>query len=309
MFGMSKPEKPVTRPADEQEAVMAWEDKPAFAGSAAVAAPAKSSSPLIAALLTVIALLLAVVIYLVMAQGRAEAPAGAQAGPTAGAQAQPGGQEAQGGEGQQAQAQPQEMPSFAPSLTDPKALEALRGEPRRQEGDPFALGKVDAPVVLIEYADFACPFCTRWAQNTKPELMRLVEDGTLRIEWRNLPVLGPESQLAAQGAVAAGNQGMFWEFYDHLFGTADPNSHPSYSEESLVAAATAIGIPDIAKFTADLTSQATVDAVQAELQHANQALGAASTPLFVINDTAVAGAYPTEFFLETIRYQLLAAQQ
>lgn len=286
---------------------MAWEDKPAFAGGGETAAPARSTSPLIAALLTVIALLLAVVIYLLIAQGKNDAPAGAQSVPAASAEARPGGQEGDSQQGQQAQ--PQEMPSFAPSLTDPKALEALRGEPRRQEGDPFALGKVDAPVVLIEYADFACPFCTRWAQNTKPELMRLVEDGTLRIEWRNLPVLGPESHLAAQGAVAAANQAMFWQFYDHLFGTADPNSHPSYSEESLVAAATAIGIPDIAKFTADLTAQETVDAVKAELQHANQALGASSTPLFVINDTAVAGAYPTDFFLETIRYQLLAAQQ
>lgn len=286
---------------------MAWEDKPAFAGAGETAAPARSTSPLIAALLTVIALLLAVVIYLLIAQGKNDAPAGAQSVPAASAEARPGGQEGDSQQGQQAQ--PQEMPSFAPSLTDPKALEALRGEPRRQEGDPFALGKVDAPVVLIEYADFACPFCTRWAQNTKPELMRLVEDGTLRIEWRNLPVLGPESHLAAQGAVAAANQAMFWQFYDHLFGTADPNSHPSYSEESLVAAATAIGIPDIAKFTADLTAQETVDAVKAELQHANQALGASSTPLFVINDTAVAGAYPTDFFLETIRYQLLAAQQ
>ncbi|MDO4792309.1 MAG: thioredoxin domain-containing protein [Buchananella hordeovulneris] len=287
---MATPNQSEKQTSSSTEAVMAWEEKPAF--SAVKAKEAPRTSPLTTVLLVVIAVLLAAVVYLLMA-GNKQAAAPAPAQPQAAAPEQEAPQEGAA----------EEPPSYAPSLSDPKALELVRAEPRRQEGDPYAIGKVDAPVVLIEYADFACPYCTLWAQNTKPELMRLVEEGKLRIEWRNLPVLGPESRLAAQGAVAAGNQGKFWEYYDHLFGTADPNSHPSYSEASLVEVATQLGL-DVTKFSTDLTSAETVAAVQAELEHANMQLGATSTPLFVINDTAFAGAQPTEFFMETIRYQL-----
>lgn len=196
------------------------------------------------------------------------------------------------------------VPEKAESLDNPQALELVRAQPRRQEGDPMALGKVDAPVVLIEYADFACPFCTKWAQETKPHLLPLVEDGTLRIEWHNFPVLGPESTLAAQGAVAAANQNKFWEFYDHVFGNGDPTGHTHFSVESLVATAEAIGIPDIEKFKTDLESDETKSRVETDVAHARDKLAAASTPLFIINDTGFAGAMPTEFFLNTIQDQL-----
>ncbi|RRD41749.1 thioredoxin [Buchananella hordeovulneris] len=196
------------------------------------------------------------------------------------------------------------MPEKAESLDNPQALELVRAQPRRQEGDPMALGKVDAPVVLIEYADFACPYCTKWAQETKPHLLPLVEDGTLRIEWHNFPVLGPESTLAAQGSVAAANQNKFWEFYDHVFGNGDPTGHTHFSVESLVATAEAIGVPDIEKFKTDLESDETKSRVEADVAHARDKLAAASTPLFIINDTGFPGAMPTEFFLNTIQDQL-----
>ena len=69
---------------------------------------------------------------------------------------------------------------------------------RRQVDDPTALGDVDAPVVLIAYSEFQCPFCGKFARDTEPELIdEYVEDGTLRIEWRDFPYLGPESMTAA----------------------------------------------------------------------------------------------------------------
>lgn len=196
------------------------------------------------------------------------------------------------------------MPEKAESLDNPQALELVRAQPRRQEGDPMALGKVDAPVVLIEYADFACPYCTKWAQETKPHLLPLVEDGTLRIEWHNFPILSPESTLAAQASVAAANQNKFWEFYDHVFNNGDPAGHTHFSAESLVATAEAIGVPDIEKFKTDMESPETKARIEADVAHARDKLAASSTPLFIINDTGFAGAMPTEFFLNTIKDQL-----
>src|SRR5690625_406580 len=61
----------------------------------------------------------------------------------------------------------------------------------RETDDPTALGEEDAPVVLVAYSDFTCPFCATWAQETQPELIeRYVDPGDLRIEWREFPYLG-----------------------------------------------------------------------------------------------------------------------
>ena len=75
-------------------------------------------------------------------------------------------------------------PSAEPTFTEEEVqegLELIRAQPRRDGEDPYAVGEVDAPVVLIEYADYRCSFCGKWALETKPGLMEQVEDGTLRI--------------------------------------------------------------------------------------------------------------------------------
>ncbi len=66
---------------------------------------------------------------------------------------------------------------------------------RRDAGDALAQGRADAPVVLIEYADFKCGYCGKFARDTEPALVKkYVDDGTLRIEWRNFPIFGAESE-------------------------------------------------------------------------------------------------------------------
>ncbi len=78
------------------------------------------------------------------------------------------------------------------TVSTPEAQEPANPEllalARRDTADPLALGGPDAPVVLIEYSDFQCPFCGRFARETKPALVRdYVDKGFLRIEWRNFP--------------------------------------------------------------------------------------------------------------------------
>lgn len=174
------------------------------------------------------------------------------------------------------------------SQTDENVLSLLHGEVTRKDGDPRALGDVDAPVVLVLYSDFACPYCTLWAQEVAPELTDLVDDGTLRIEWRDLAQITETSPLAAQAGIAAANQGKFWEFHDAVYAAADPNSHPEYTEDSLVEFAQQAGVADLDQFVEDMNAEETVTAVTDAKQHAYD-LGISGTPFSIINDTYISG--------------------
>lgn len=181
-----------------------------------------------------------------------------------------------------------------PAATNPPAeLE------RREEGDPRAVGDVDAPVVMLAYSEFQCPFCGRFARETMPELQRYVDDGTLRIEWRDFPYLGPESTLAALGGRAAAEQDMFWELHDAVFADQpDPNSG-TITPEWLVDKAEAAGL-DPEAFAGDLNSDpAQLESINEE-QREGVTLGVTGTPSFLINGTPVIGAQPTPTFVEAI---------
>lgn len=170
-------------------------------------------------------------------------------------------------------------------------------EDRDPEG-PYALGEADAPVVMMIWSDFQCPFCRSWATETKPELMPFVEDGTLRMEWRDFPYLGPESSLAALGGRAAAEQDMFWEFHDALFAAdISPNSG-QITEESLADVAEEAGL-DRAAFSAALNTVEQQEAVAVD-QDEGLALGVMGTPAFMINGMPVRGAQPTPTFVAVV---------
>lgn len=189
-------------------------------------------------------------------------------------------------------------PAAATSAAQQPAVDLARNEP----GDPLSLGADDAPVVLVEYSDYRCPFCSVWARETKPALMKYVEDGTLRIEHHELPIFGEESVLAAIAGRAAANQGRFWEFYDAVHEVAPTQGHPPLPKETLLQFAQQVGIPDLAKFEADLSDPQIQADVQADAQQAID-LGASSTPLFVLNGEPIMGAQPAEVFIEKIEQQ------
>lgn len=203
---------------------------------------------------------------------------------------------------------PASQPTAAsPTLTaeqEERVLELIRAQPRRQADDPYAVGEVDAPVVLIEYADYRCSYCGRWNLETRPELMSLVADGTLRMEWRDFPVFKDASVDLAVAARAAAQQGRFWEYNEALFRHQFVDGSTDFTPAALVALAEQVGVPDTGRFTADLSSRALADEVNAEYQHSLDLLGQASTPQFLVNDSYVAGAQPLEHFLQLIRAEL-----
>ncbi|GAA3968760.1 hypothetical protein GCM10022384_20090 [Streptomyces marokkonensis] len=189
--------------------------------------------------------------------------------------------------------------SDSPSAAPP-ADPALLALARRESGDPYALGKPDAPVVLIEYSDFQCPFCGRFARETKPELLRdYVEKGVLRIEWRNFPVFGAESEQAARAAWAAGRQGRFWQFHDTAYAHPRERNKGEFAEKELLAMAEGAGVEDLDRFRADLASPAADTAVTRDVEE-GYALGVSSTPAFLVNGRPILGAQPTDVFAEAV---------
>ncbi|MCG3041171.1 DsbA family protein [Streptomyces sp. S1A] len=179
---------------------------------------------------------------------------------------------------------------------------------RRDDGDPNAIGSTDAPVVLIEYADFQCPFCGKFARDTEPELIeKYVEAGVLRIEWRDFPIFGEESEAAARAGYAAGRQGRFWEFHELAFGEERKTNSGHFAEDELVGMAREAGVKDLEKFRSDMDSDAAGKAIERDSREGYE-LGVTSTPAFLVNDRPILGAQPTEVFTDAIEDAKKAAE-
>jgi protein-disulfide isomerase len=173
---------------------------------------------------------------------------------------------------------------------------------RRDPEDPLTAGPVDAPVVMTVYSDYQCPFCAVWSDRTLPELQSYVDAGQLRIEWRDANVFGPDSTRAAEGAYAAALQGRFWDFHHALVEGGEKPGPDEISEEGLVDLAGRLGL-DVDRFAADLASPEVAAAVQANADEA-AAIGAFSTPSFIVGSTPIVGAQPTEVFVAAIEEEL-----
>jgi protein-disulfide isomerase len=177
---------------------------------------------------------------------------------------------------------------------------------RRDPHDPLSAGPVDAPVVLVAYSDYQCPFCALWVHDTEPTMMKYVNSGDLRIEWRDVNVYGPDSTRAAQAAYAAGLQGKFWEYHDGLYAQGKKRDPSELTQQALVALAASLDL-DVARFTTDLTSPDVAAAVQTNADE-GAAIGAFSTPSFLIGGHPVVGAQPTGTFVDAVESALAEAR-
>ena len=170
---------------------------------------------------------------------------------------------------------------------------------RRDPDDPMAKGDVDAPVVMIEWSDFQCPFCAAFALDTMPTLVdEYVEAGVLRFEWRDFPILGEDSMTAAMAGRAAAAQGAFFEVHDEIFEREWERNAGELSVESLTELAGELGL-DTDQFAADMEDPRLAQAVEADLQLGQQ-LGFTGTPAFVINGRSMIGGQPTDTFRQLV---------
>ena len=123
---------------------------------------------------------------------------------------------------------------------------------------------------------------------------KYVEDGTLRLEWRDFPYLGQESVNAALAARAAQEQGKFWEYHDLLY----ENQSGGFSDERLIELAREAGL-EVEKFEEDLASGRFEQAVAEDFREGQQ-MGITGTPTFIINGHVLAGMQPLEVFESAI---------
>ncbi|AZA14143.1 DsbA family protein [Corynebacterium choanae] len=177
---------------------------------------------------------------------------------------------------------------------------------RRNPADPFAIGAIDAPVVITMFSDFECPFCARFAQVTEPTILdKYVNDGWVRIEFNDMPINGDHAVAAAKAGRAAAKQGKFNEFEAIVFSQEKATQgHPNNTIDNFVEFAKQAGVADLEQFRTDATSDA-YDQVVADARSYASGLGVNGTPAFVIGETYISGAQPTEVFEQVINMELM----
>ena len=188
----------------------------------------------------------------------------------------------------------------ASSSTAPQAQTS--GEPRRYDipiaaGDP-ARGPANAPITLVEFSDFECPYCRSYFLNTLPRILEAYPN-QIRHVFKDLPLISIHANAfpAAVAALCAHEQGAFWEFHDLLFGMELSLGTDAYQQY-----AADLGLSQ-SKFTNCLDAQRYTDQVQADYDFAIQ-LGVRSTPTFFINGILIVGAQPFEVFSQIIESEL-----
>jgi protein-disulfide isomerase len=157
-------------------------------------------------------------------------------------------------------------------------------------GQSYSKGPATAPVTIIQFSDFQCPYCAQ-VEPTLAQIEHAYKD-RVRIVWKNYPLDFHKNALpAAEAAMAAGAQGKFWAMHDLLFAQQEALEKPGPDLEKY---AQQIGL-DMTKFRAAMKSHTYLAAIQAEMAQA-KVLGQNGTPFFVINGHKVEGALPFDEF-------------
>jgi protein-disulfide isomerase len=190
------------------------------------------------------------------------------------------------------------MDAFTKSLRDKANVEIYLQQPRVKvdPGDSPRHGNVSAPVEIIEFSDFQCPYCIRGA-DTLDEVKEKYGD-KVTIVFRHFPLpMHDRAHRAAEASECANEQGKFWEYHDTLFA-----NQRAMTEDDLSGYAQTAGL-DLTKFGECLSSGRHVATVEQDMKEGAEA-GMSGTPGFFINGVFLGGAMPIEKFSEVIDAEL-----
>ena len=164
------------------------------------------------------------------------------------------------------------------------------------EGYP-AIGPEDAPITIVEFSDYQCPYCQRWHQQVYEPLLAAYP-GKIRFVYRHFPLtsIHPDAFDAAQAAMCAGEQDAYWTYHELLFNGRSLGSsiYTQYAQD--------LGL-NVEKFNTCLAEEKYKAKIDADLDFAVN-LGIRSTPTFFINGLAIVGAQPLDVFKQVIDKEL-----
>lgn len=167
------------------------------------------------------------------------------------------------------------------------------------EGYP-SLGPADAPITIVEFSDFQCPFCRRFHEETYQALLDAYP-GQIRFVYRNLPLtsIHPDAMPSAIASLCANDQNAYWDYHGKLF------SSETLTRDTFVQYASDLSL-NVDEFTACLDSGKHDEFIQQDMNFALD-LGVQSTPTFFINGLAIVGAQPLSAFQQIIDLELTGA--
>lgn len=199
-----------------------------------------------------------------------------------------------------AQKAPVPSPPAAVATAAPTVAPAAPLNVSYDSSDP-ARGPEKAPVTIVEFSDFQCPFCKRYVDETLPLILATYGD-RVRYVFRDFPVaeLHPQAQKAAEAAQCAAEQGKFWEYHDRLFQNQGALDLPA-----LEASAKALGLNEAA-FASCLEGGKYAQAVQKDFAD-GRSYGVTGSPTFFINGRKLVGAQPYPTFQKLIDDSLATA--
>ena len=191
-----------------------------------------------------------------------------------------------------------EEPSPAPEPT-PTAPTAPVQRIEVDIGDSPVLGSKNAPVTIIEFSDFECPFCARWYTNTKGQLdEQYIKTGKVKLVYMHYPLnFHPQAMPAALASECAYEQGKFWEFHDLIFENQQAIGEANYKKW-----AGELGL-DQGQFDDCYDSRKYEADVQDDFSK-GQGAGIRGTPGFLVNGRLVSGAQPFQVFQAAIEAEL-----
>ena len=163
------------------------------------------------------------------------------------------------------------------------------------DDDP-ALGPLDAPITIVEFSDFNCPYCQRFHQQTFRSLLDSYPD-QIHFVYRDYPITTQESFIAAQAAECANEQGEYWAYHDALFSgqyELGATAYRLYAEQVSLDADALLACIDEGRYAEE---------VQADARYA-ASLGVSGTPTFFINGIPLVGAQPLSRFTQVIDEEL-----
>ncbi|MBO8181779.1 MAG: DsbA family protein [Archaeoglobus sp.] len=171
-----------------------------------------------------------------------------------------------------------------------------------EDDDPY-IGGENAKVTIIEFSDFTCPFCAKFETEILPQILDKYGD-KIKFVYRDFPVHGNVSKLAAKAANCAGDQGKYWDFHNMLFERQNKWVKPNESlvEEKLYVYADELGL-NVDEFKACIHSEKYEEEIQKDYIDGAKA-GVTGTPTIFINGIKVVGAQPVEAFYKVIDDEL-----